>query len=258
MLVRNIFFAVVLAVAPVSSAFASGGDTPTPPSQSWQFEEGLFGMYGTYDKAALQRGYKIYREVCSSCHSMKRIYFRNLEALGYNENQIKAIAAEYTVEDGPNEEGDMFDRTAIPSDAFISPFANDNAAKFANGGALPPDLSLITKARANGSNYVYALLTGYEEAPHGADLAQGQHWNKYFAGHKLSMAPPLMDGQVTYEDGTPETLEQYSRDIVQFLTWAADPHMEARKKAGFRVLVFLILFAGIMYAVKKRTWADLH
>lgn len=254
MFIRTFLSAVVIGVLPFSAANAAG-DAPAAPSMDWSFS----GVYGTYDKAAMQRGYKIYREVCASCHSMKRIYFRNLEALGYNDAQIKNIAAEYTVEDGPNEEGDMFDRPAILADSFVSPFANDNAAKFANGGALPPDLSLITKARANGPNYVYALLTGYHDhAPHGEDLADGQYWNSYFPGHKISMAPPLMDGQVSYEDGTPETLEQYAHDVVQFLTWAADPYMEERKKTGFRVIVFLLIFAGIMYAVKKKIWADVH
>lgn len=237
-----------------SSAVVAAGDAPKFPSQKWSFS----GPFGTYDKASLQRGLKVYRDVCSACHSMKRIHFRNLHALGYNEAQIKNIAAEYTVEDGPNEEGDMFDRAAEPKDRFPSPFANDNAAKFANGGALPPDLSLITKARKNGSNYLHALLIGYKEAPAGQELASGQYWNKYYPGHKISMAPPLMDGQITFEDGTPETMEQYAQDVSHFLTWAADPHMEERKKSGFRVILFLLVFAGIMYAVKKRTWKNVH
>ncbi len=257
MFVRTLFIALLIGFTPLVSANAAG-DAPTPPSQDWSFKKGPLGAFGTYDKAAMQRGYKVYREVCAACHSMKRIYFRNLEALGYSEGQIKTIAAEYTVADGPDEEGEMFERTAIPSDGFVSPFPNDNAAKYANGGALPPDLSLITKARANGSNYVHALLTGYEDPPHGEEVSDGQHWNKYFPGHKLAMAAPLMDGQVSYEDGTPETIEQYSSDVVHFMTWAGDPHMEARKKAGLRVIIFLIVFAGIMYAVKRRTWAQLH
>lgn len=255
MFVRKVLTAVIIGMMPVSVAFAGGGDGPAIPSQEWRFS----GPFGTYDKASMQRGYKIYREVCSSCHSMKRIYFRNLEALGYNESQIKNLASEYTVEDGPDEEGEMFERAALPSDAFISPFANDNAAKFANGGAFPPDLSLMTKARANGPNYIYALLTGYEEnVPHGEELAEGQYWNTYFPGHKLSMAPPLTDGLVSYEDGTPETLDQYARDMVQFLMWTADPHMEERKKTGMKVIIFLLVFAGVMYNVKRKIWAKMH
>lgn len=250
---RKILLALILAFAPVTMANAAG-DAEHPLTLDWSFN----GPFGYYDKAAMQRGYKIYREVCSACHSMKRIAFRNLEDLGYTEDEIKAVAGQYVVEDGPNAEGDMFERAALPSDRFPAPFANDNAAKFANGGALPPDLSLITRARANGSNYVYSLLTGFEAAPEGEDLADGQYWNKYYAGHKLSMAPPLMDGIVEYEDGTPETLEQYATDVTHFLTWAADPHMEERKETGFRVLLFLLVFAIVMYAVKKKTWADLH
>ena len=255
MFVRHLLFVILVCLMPLSGSFAAGGDGPAIPSQEWSFT----GPFGTYDKAALQRGYKVYREVCASCHAMKRIYFRNLEALGYNEAQIKNIAAEYDIEDGPNEEGEMFERPARPSDALPSPFANDNAAKYANGGALPPDLSLMTKARANGPNYLYALLTGYEDhAPHGEELGDGQYWNTYFPGHKLSMAPPLMEGLVSYEDGTPETIEQYTRDIVQFLTWAADPHMEERKETGFKVILFLLVFAGIMLAVKRKVWSDAH
>lgn len=254
MFVRTLLSTIIIGAMPVSAAMAAG-DGPAAPSQDWSFS----GPFGTYDKAAMQRGLKIYRNVCASCHSLKRIRFRNLQALGYNEAQVKNIAADYVVEDGPNEEGDMFERPAKPSDAFPKPFPNDNAAKFANGGALPPDLSLITKARANGSNYVYALLTGYQETPpHGEELSSGQYWNTYFPGHKISMAPPLMDGLVAYEDGTPETVEQYSRDITHFLTWAADPYMEERKTMGIKVILFLLVFAGIMYALKKKTWSDVH
>ncbi len=253
MMTRLIILLLFIFSTPASIAHAAG-DAPKPESQEWSFS----GPFGTYDKASLQRGYKVYREVCAGCHSMKRIYFRNLEALGYNEAQIKNIAGEYTVMDGPNEEGDMFERPARPSDRLPSPFANDNAAKFANGGALPPDFSLITKARANGSNYVYSLLIGYQDPPYGETLSDGQYWNKYFPGHKISMAPPLSDGIVSYEDGTSETMEQYSRDVTHFLTWAGDPNMEVRKKMGFRVILFLIVFAGIMYAVKRKIWAHLH
>ncbi len=255
MFVRTILSALIIGTMPMASAMAAGGGGEPIPSQDWSFS----GPVGTYDKASMQRGLQIYRNVCANCHSLKRIYFRNFEALGYNEAQIKNIAAEYTViNEEPNEEGDMFERMAKPSDAFPSPFANENAAKFANGGAFPPDLSLITKARVNGPNYIYALLTGYEEPPHGEELGSGQSWNKYFPGHKLSMAPPLTDGLVGYEDGTPETVEQYARDVTHFLTWAADPYMEERKSMGMKVIIFLIIFAGVLYAVKKKIWADVH
>ncbi len=257
MFIRNILSAITISFVLVSAStsMAAGGDAPKPPSQDWSFS----GAFGTYDKVALQRGYKIYRDVCASCHSMKRVRFRELSALGYNEDQIKSIAAEYVVIDGPNEDGEMFERPALPSDAFVSPFPNEQAAKAANNGALPPDLSLITKARANGSNYVAALMVGYsDKLPHGTVLADGQYWNKYFPGHKLAMAPPLSDGSVTYEDGTMETLEQYAKDIAHFLTWAADPYMEERKRTGFKVILFLLIFAGVMYSVKSRIWSKLH
>tara|TARA_B100001989_G_C24532113_1_gene462213 strand:- start:1423 stop:2046 length:624 start_codon:yes stop_codon:yes gene_type:complete len=207
----------------------------------------------------MQRGLKVYREVCAACHGLKRVYFRNLEALGYNEAQIKNIAAEYTITKGKlNEEGEWEERPGEPKDKFVSPFANDQQAKYANGGAMPPDLSLITKARANGPDYVYALLTGYKQPPAGEILSDTQYWNTYFPGHKLSMAPPLSDGQVGYEDGSPETLDQYARDVTHFLTWAADPYMEERKKTGLKVILFLIVFAGVMYSVKKKIWKSAH
>ncbi|MCK6419131.1 MAG: cytochrome c1 [Alphaproteobacteria bacterium] len=225
-----------------------------PPHMHWSFE----GMFGTYDQAALQRGLKVYREVCAACHSLKRVYFRNLEALGYDEGQVKAIASEYSVTDGPNDEGEMFDRSARPSDRFPGPYANDNAAKAANNGALPPDLSLIIKARHDGANYVRSLLTGYEPPPAHSALLPGQNWNKYMPGNIIAMAPPLADGQVAYEDGAPQVVEQYADDVVHFLTWASDPSMETRKRTGIAVLIFLSVFAGIMYAYKRKIWANLH
>lgn len=241
---------LLLIGAAANPALAAGGGK-TPPSQDWTFS----GPFGTYDRAALQRGLKVYREVCSACHSLKRIAFRNLQDLGYSEAQVKAIAAEYTVTDGPDEEGEMFERPARPSDAFPPPFPNDNAARAANG-ALPPDMSLIVKARANGANYLYALLTGYKDAPEGKTLNDGQYYNEYMPGNIIAMAPPLSDGQVAYEDGTPETLEQYSKDITYFLAWAAEPEMEERKQTGINVIFFLFIFAGVMYAYKKKIWSD--
>ncbi len=248
------FFRLLLCAGFLASAFsghgfAAGGGEP-PPDQDWHFE----GLFGTYDRAALQRGLKVYREVCAACHSLKRIRYRNLEDLGYDDAQIKNIADEYMVMDGPNEDGDMFERPAIPSDPFASPYPNDNAAKAVNFGALPPDLSLITKARYRGSDYLYALLTGYEDPPEGKNLQSFQHWNKYMPGNVIAMAKPFVDGQIAYEDGSPETVEQYAKDVTHFLTWAAEPHMEERKQTGIAVLLFLAAFAGVMYGVKKKTW----
>lgn len=234
---------------------AGGGHEATPlVKQDWSFS----GPFGTYDKAALQRGYKVYREVCAACHAMKRVSFRNLQAIGYNEGEIKAIAAEYTVTDGPNDEGEMFDRPGRPSDHFKSPFANDKAAMYANNGALPPDLSLIIKARHGGADYVYGLLTGYSEPPEDAHLLAGQHWNKAMTGNVIAMAAPLSDGQIAYEDGTPTTVNQYAKDVSHFLTWVAEPEMEERKRMGVKVVLFLLLFAGIMYGVKRKIWSKVH
>lgn len=243
-----------------------------PKEMDWSFA----GPFGTYDKAQLQRGLKIYKEVCSACHSMNLVTFRTLEDLGYSEAQVKAFAAEYEVQDGPNADGEMFTRKALPSDHFPSPFPNTVAAAVANNGAAPPDFSLIAKARAvergfptflidiftqyaqGGPDYIHALLTGYDEQPPaGMEIAEGTHYNPFFiAGKSLAMAKPLSDGQVTYEDGAPETVEQYSRDISAFLMWAAEPHLEARKQTGFAVMIFLVLFAGLVYATKRRVWSN--
>lgn len=244
---------LTLALTLLSGQSLAAGDAEPAPHQHWHFS----GYTGTYDQAAMQRGLKVYREVCSACHSLKRVYFRNLEDLGYDEAQIKNIAAEYTVTDGPDSEGEMFERAGRPSDHFPSPYPNKQAAIAVNG-AEPPDLSLMTKARHHGPDYVYALLTGYSHDTHGVDVPEGKHYNQYFPGHVISMAPPLSDGQVAYEDGSPETLEQYAYDVVNFLTWAADPYMAERKRTGIKVVLFLLIFAGIMLAYKKKIWADIH
>lgn len=216
------------------------------------------GPLGTYDKAALQRGALVYRQVCSSCHSLKRVAYRNLTALGYSEEQTKAIAAEYTVMDGPNDDGEMFERPARPSDKFVSPFANDKAAMAANGGALPPDLSLITKARHGEAEYVYGILTGFSAAPEHVAVPEGKYYNKAMTGNVIAMAPPLSNGAVSYEDGAPQTVEQYAKDVSTFLAWAAEPEMEQRKQMGVKVLLFLAVFAVIMYGVKRKIWEKAH
>jgi ubiquinol-cytochrome c reductase cytochrome c1 subunit len=256
-MVKNILLGSVVLVTlgmATPSLAAEGHSSPELPDMEWSFK----GPFGAYDRGSLQRGFQVYKQVCSACHSMKRVHYRNLEALGYDESQIKAVAGEYMVTDGPNDEGDMFERAARPSDHFKSPFANDQAAKFANNGALPPDLSLIVKARADGANYVYGILTGYEAVPEGEEVTPSQHWNKYFPGHKISMAAPLVEGDIAYDDGTEGTVDQYAKDVVTFLSWASEPEMEERKQTGIKVILFLMAFAGIMYAVKKKIWADLH
>jgi ubiquinol-cytochrome c reductase cytochrome c1 subunit len=263
--------------AGIAAAAEEEGATPhypleKPVEQSWSFA----GPFGTYDRGQLQRGLKVYRESCAACHSMDLVAFRTLGALGYSDAQVDALAAEYTVTDGPDSNGDMFERPGIASDRFPSPFANAEQAAASNNGAAPPDLSLIAKARGvergfptfvfdvftqyaeNGPDYIYNLLTGYEEgAPEGIELQPGTYYNPhYISGPALAMPPPLSDGLVTYDDGSPETVEQYSRDISAFLMWAAEPHLEARKKTGFVVMIFLVLFAGLVFLTKRKVWAN--
>lgn len=256
----HMFKTVILATSafcllgfPTAQASESAG-THVLPHVDFSFE----GPLGTYDRAALQRGLMVYRQVCAGCHSLKRVAYRNLADLGYTEDQVKAIAAEYTVMDGPNDEGEMFERPARPSDKFKSPFLNDKAAAAANGGALPPDLSLITKARHGGGHYVFGIMTGYTAAPENVKLLSGQYYNKYMAGNIIAMPAPLSDGAVAYTDGTPQTTEQYAKDVATFLTWAAEPEMEARKRMGLKVLMFLTVFAGLMYCVKRKVWEKAH
>jgi ubiquinol-cytochrome c reductase cytochrome c1 subunit len=233
---------------------AACAETHAPPHGHWPHQ----GAFGTYDKAALQRGFQVYKEVCSSCHAMKFLSYRDLTALGYSPEQVKALAAQATVADGPNDEGEMFERPARPSDRFKSPFPNDKAARFANNGALPPDLSLIVKARHHGEDYIHALLTGYATPSGCAEMMPGMNWNTYFPSHQIAMPPPLAEGGVSFADGTGATVEQQARDVVQFLAWASEPHMESRKAMGFKVLFFMLVFAGVMRAAKRRIWADVR
>ena len=241
---------------PVQAADSMNEGSGHHPKVDWSFS----GPFGTYDKAALQRGFLVYKQVCSACHGLDKMYYRHLGALGYSDAQIKTIAAEVTVNDGPNDEGEMFERPGRPSDKFKRPFPNDKAAMFANNGALPPDLSLITKARHGGADHVYAILTGYKDAPADIQLMSGQYYNVAKDGHIIAMAPPLTaDGQVAYEDPeTPQTVDQYAKDVSHFLAWAAEPEMEQRKRMGVKVIIFLALFAGIMYLVKRKIWENAH
>jgi cytochrome c1 len=236
-----------------ATAFAAG-NAEEPKSVSWPHD----GPFGTYDRAAAQRGLQVYREVCSSCHSLRLVAFRTLTDIGLSEDEVKAIAAEYQIEDGPDEAGDMYERDGKPSDYFPSPFANANAARSANNGALPPDLSLIVKAREGHDDYVYSILTGYSDPPADVKLGSGMNYNPYFAGHQIAMAPPLFDEAVEYADGTPATVDQMAHDVVTFLTWAGDPHMEARRATGVKAILFLIVLTLVLYAVKRKVWSDLH
>ena len=255
---------------------ARAEEQEAPPGNKWSFA----GPFGKYDRGSLQRGLKVYKEVCSNCHALSYIAFRNLAdpgGPGYSEAQVAALASEYKIKDGPNDQGDMFERPGRAADYFPSPFPNEQAARASNGGAAPPDLSLITKARSyergfpwfvfdfvtqyqeQGPDYVAALLQGFQDNPP-ADfkLPEGSYYNKYFPGHAIKMPKPLQDGQVTFDDGAPATVAQYAKDVTSFLMWAAEPHMEARKQLGFQVFVFLIIFVGLMYFTKKKVWADAH
>lgn len=258
-----------------SPARAQEAEAPLPAKQSWSFA----GPFGKFDTAQLQRGYQIYREVCSNCHSMHFMSFRNLSQPGgptFSEGQVKALAETFKVQDGPNDAGDMFDRPGRASDPFPSPFANEQAARAANGGALPPDMSVLAKARdiegpwysflmapflqyqEQGVDYIHALLNGYVEQPKDFKLPEGKYYNAYFPGHAISMPQPLNDGQVTFTDGSPETVEQYSHDVAAFLAWVAEPKLDQRKRTGLNAIVFLVVFASLLYAIKRRIWAGLH
>jgi ubiquinol-cytochrome c reductase cytochrome c1 subunit len=234
-------------------ALAAGGDVALT-KRDWSFN----GPFGTFDKAAMQRGFQVYREVCAGCHSMQYIAFRNFADLGYNEAEIKAIAAEYDVEDGPNDEGEMFTRPGIPADRMPSPYPNDNAARAGNGGALPPDLSLIAKARANGPDYLYSLLIGYKETPASMNVPDGMYYNDAYPGNLIAMPQPLYGDDVTYADGADASIEGSAADLTQFLMWAAEPKMEARKRIGVAVVFFLSIFVVLSVMAKRRVWADLH
>ena len=257
---KTILSAAVLAAGltalPLAPAEAAG-DAKHPAAIDWSFN----GLFGTYDRNALRRGYQVYVEVCAACHSMNQIAFRNLSQPGgpeFSEAEVKALAKQYIVEDGPDDYGDMFERDALPKDKFPSPYPNENAARAANGGAYPPDLSLITKARGGGPDYVHALLSGYEDAPEGVELRAGLYYNPYMPGGKIAMPIPLMDELVEYSDGTEATVEQMSLDVTHFLNWAAEPELEQRKRTGFMVLIYLTIFAGLMYFSMRKIWADQH
>jgi cytochrome c1 len=254
---------------------------------SYSFE----GPFGHFDRGQLQRGYKVYKEVCAACHSMRLISFRNLAdpgGPGFSEAEVKALAATFTVQDGPGDDGQMFERPGLPSDRLPSPFPNEQAARNANGGALPPDLSLITKARAGwegtfnqlvngigGPDYVYSILTGYENVPACAGASPTGHYNPYFGpggipeackkdgaptieGSFIAMPPPLSDGQVTFDDGAPNKVDDMARDVSAFLAWTAEPKMEERKSMGFATIVYLAVLAVLLLFVKQRIWAKVE
>lgn len=222
--------------------------------QNWSFN----GFFGRFDQSSLQRGFQVYREVCAGCHGIRYISFRNLKDIGYNSDEIKSIASEYEIEDGPNDEGDMFYRFARPSDKFVGPYRNKNEARISNNGAYPPDLSLITKARAGGADYLYNLLNGYKEPPSDFDISDGMYYNSIYPGKQIGMPQPISDEIVEYEDGTPATQDQIIRDITTFLVWTAEPELEERKSMGVKVALFLFLMTLMLYAVKRKIWRDIE
>jgi ubiquinol-cytochrome c reductase cytochrome c1 subunit len=248
--ITAIALAVGVAIAPQGARAAGEYDTPPPANLSFQ------GFFGTFDRAAAQRGLQVYRQVCANCHGLRLVAFRNLRALGLTEEQVAAIAAEYQIVDGPNDEGQMFERPGRASDRFRSPFPNERAARAANNGAYPPDLSVMTKARHYGANYIRALLTGYQDPPEGVEIGEGMHYNRYFPGRQIAMANVLFDDMMEFADGTPATVEQMARDVTTFLAWAAEPEMEQRRQMGIRVVLFLLILGGLTYAMKRRVWAD--
>jgi cytochrome c1 len=263
-----------LATGPALAA----GPQPTPPRQKWTFA----GMFGYYDNNQLQRGFMVYQNVCAACHSMSRVAFRNLAEKGgpeFKPEQIRELAAKWPIQvkDGPNDKGEMFERAPRPADRFPSPYANAEAAKAAQNGAVPPDFSVLAKARTYkvgfpgfvidalpgftyqeaGVDYIYALLAlGYVDPPKDLKIEDGLNYNKFMPGEKIAMAAPLADGQVEYTDGTPATKENYAKDVTAFMMWAAEPHLEQRKQLGFRVMIFLGVFALLLYFTKKKIWAD--
>jgi ubiquinol-cytochrome c reductase cytochrome c1 subunit len=247
---RKISRSILVAVWLIMPAFGEGDTTPIP-QQHWSFE----GPTGTFKRDALQRGYQVFKEVCSACHGIKRISYENLMGIGLSKNAVKALAVEHDQPD-LNDEGQPIQRKGIVSDKIHSPYLNDKAARASNNGALPPDLSLITKARADGHNYVYALITGFREPPANMPMPEGMHYNPYFPGHQIAMAPPLFEGQVKFADGTKATVDQMAKDVVTFLSWAAEPETEQRKQMGVKVLFYLFILTFVLYLSKRKIWKD--
>ncbi|SPR12314.1 cytochrome c [Orientia tsutsugamushi] len=250
---KKISICLIILVMELIVVLSIQAEALSPKKLDWPFN----GILGQLDIQAAQRGFKVYKEVCSACHSLKYVSYRNLADIGFSADEIKAIAREYNFQDGPNDQGEMFERSGLPSDQFYSPFPNDKAARAANNGSYPVDLSLIIKAREKGADYVYSLLTGYTAPPEEFKLEHGLYYNPYFSIQKIAMPPPLTDHQVSYSDGTNSSVEQMAKDIVVFLQWAAEPEMTHRKSMGLKVIIFLIIFSTIFYIAKERVWSNI-
>ena len=235
-----------------SSLSYGAGEKLDYPKLDWSF----LGLTGTFDRASQQRGLQVYKEVCSGCHGLRLLAYRNLKAIGYNNDEIKAFASENSV-DSFNEDGEVVEREARPSDKFVSPYPNEQAARAANGGAYPPDLSLIIKARSDGANYLHALLTGYVDAPAEQKVPDGMYFNKYYPGKLIGMPQPLYEDGVEYADGTKATPDQMAKDVTAFLAWASEPEMEDRKRLGISVILFLLVLTILSYLAMKQIWAPI-
>ncbi len=256
--------ALIAIAAPFGVAFAEDASAPTHSHeepgiarQSWSFN----GVLGKFDRAQLQRGYHVYSTVCANCHSTRLLSYRNLGEQGgpqFSKQAVEILASKAQVTDGPNEKGEMFQRPARPSDRFPPRFANEQLARLANNGALPPDFSVMAKARPAGPDYIYALLTGYQPAPADMKMTPGMHYNVAFPGHQIAMPPPLVDGVVPYTDGTKKTVDNYAKDVAAYLMWAAEPKLEERHQSGARIMIFLIVFAVIMFLAKRAVWSRMH
>ena len=248
-LINKIIILLFLTIKPLHSA-----EMTDPIKVDWSFK----GLTGTFDRASLQRGFQVYKEVCSSCHSMQYLSYRNLGESGgpeFTEAEVKAIAASFEVTDGPDSQGEMFTRPGRPSDKFVSPHPNKEAAAAANGGAYPPDMSVLVKARKGGANYIYSVLVGYEDPPPGVTLDQGVYYNKYMIGNKIKMPNNLEDGLIEYADGTVSTVDQMAKDVTTFLAWAAQPELEERHRTGVKVIIYLILLTTLVYLSMKKIWS---
>tara|TARA_B100000579_G_scaffold437621_1_gene467812 strand:+ start:1117 stop:1872 length:756 start_codon:yes stop_codon:yes gene_type:complete len=248
------FFILIIFFISTNNLFSAETSSKSMPKHEWSFK----GMTGTFDRSAVQRGYKVFREVCSGCHSMNLLYYRDLLDIGFSEEQIKAIASEYTVMDGPNDEGEMFERPAKLADKFVDPYSNEQEARISNNGSYPPDLSVITKARKYGVDYLYNLLIGYTDAPNDFELGDGMYYNKWMEGNQIAMAQPLDDEYVDYDDGTDNSLPQLAEDVVTFLAWSAEPELEVRKKLGIRSILFFVVIGFLFYFVKIRLWRNIN
>ena len=254
-ILRSLIIILIISIFPINLTAAERTHELLNPG--WSFK----GFFGKFDRASLQRGYQVYSEVCAACHSMKYLSYRNLYEPGgpeFSKEQAKIIASQFELTDGPNSDGEMFTRAARLSDNFVGPYENMQAATAANGGAYPPDMSVLVKARKGGADYIYSLLLGYEEPPEGITLDDGVYYNKYMAGNKIKMSNPLSEDIVTYLDGTKATEEQMAKDVTSFLAWSAEPHLEARHKIGFRALVYLFIMTVLVYFSMKKLWSRIE